>query len=139
MIGNCGFVLEISLASPDTAVVRAEVVRAESDQFHHASLKLVFQFDESAYFDRANGVKSAGCEKRIAQLSPMKSWKSISPWVLWASNWAQLSLGVVVVVLWLGLHSDVGRVHRGVAIERDENEIVAAKSLWIGKESRSCG
>jgi hypothetical protein len=28
------------------------------------------------------GVKSAGWEKRIAQLSPIHWWKSISPWVV---------------------------------------------------------
>lgn len=30
------------------------------------------------------GVKSAGCENRIAQLLPMNWWKSISPWVVLA-------------------------------------------------------
>ena len=30
------------------------------------------------------GVKSFGCEKRTAQLSPSQSWKSISPSVVWA-------------------------------------------------------
>ena len=30
------------------------------------------------------GVKSAGCENRIAHLSPIHLWKSISPWVVLA-------------------------------------------------------
>lgn len=30
------------------------------------------------------GVKSAGCENRIAQLLPIHWWKSISPLVVWA-------------------------------------------------------
>jgi hypothetical protein len=30
------------------------------------------------------GVKSFGCENRMAQLSPIQSWKSISPSVVWA-------------------------------------------------------
>ena len=30
------------------------------------------------------GVKSAGWEKGMAQLSPMNSWKSMLPWVVWA-------------------------------------------------------
>lgn len=36
------------------------------------------------------GVKSAGCENRMAHLSPIHSWKSISPWVVRA-----LKLGAV--------------------------------------------
>lgn len=30
------------------------------------------------------GVKSAGCEKRIAQEPPSHEWKSMSPWVVFA-------------------------------------------------------
>jgi hypothetical protein len=28
------------------------------------------------------GVKSLGCENRIAQPSPIQSWKSMAPWVV---------------------------------------------------------
>ena len=38
------------------------------------------------------GVKSLGCENRIAQPSPTQSWKLIRPWVVSASKLGASSL-----------------------------------------------
>src|SRR5438105_13253473 len=38
------------------------------------------------------GVKSFGCENSTAQLSPIQSWKSIVPWVVFAVKFGAMSL-----------------------------------------------
>ena len=80
------------------------------------------------------GVKSAGCENRIAQLSPIQEWKSIFPWVV--SAW---KLGAMLPRRRWGCSSEIvarerrrrgemvvgrGRGRReGVRVERDRIEV----------------
>jgi hypothetical protein len=54
------------------------------------------------------GVKSRGWEKRTAQPSPIQSWKSISPSVVWAVKLGALSPMVRLIVGLLGSFGPIG-------------------------------
>jgi hypothetical protein len=75
------------------------IVTYQSDHLHSTLIELILQAGEGTQLSGTHllavswnisrlieiyrtGVKSAGCEKRIVQLSPINSWKSISPWVV---------------------------------------------------------